>query len=80
MVPLDAEARRLVRAATWSTRVYRGDVHAAMEADDLTEWASLSPVDRFALTWALSLEQEGLAHDADVPARLPRSRYRVEPR
>jgi len=51
-----------------------------MEADDLAEWASLSPVDRFALAWALSLQQEGLAHDADVSARLPRSRYRVEPR
>jgi len=76
----DAKARRLARAATWSSSVYRTNAHASIEADDLAEWASLSPADRFALAWALSLEQEGLARDAAVPARLPRSHYRVEPR
>jgi hypothetical protein len=76
----DADVRRRARAATWTSRVYRGpDVHAEMEADDLAEWASLSPAERMALTWQLSLEQEGITDDP-ASARLPRSAYRVERR
>jgi hypothetical protein len=82
---MDAESRRRLRATTWSAHVYRsGDVHARMEADDLTEWAGLSPRDRLAQAWTLSLEQvraqEGVADDRVVSGRLPRSAYRVEPR
>jgi hypothetical protein len=77
----DSNRRRLARQATWTARVYRGpDVHAQMEADDLAEWAAMDPTARLALAWSLSLEQEGISHDADTPARLARSAYRVEPR
>jgi len=76
----DAETRRAARAASWTSRVYRGpDVYEAMEAEDLAEWASMSPIARLALTWELSLEQEGITDDA-ASARLPRSAYRVERR
>jgi hypothetical protein len=79
MVSSNAEARRLARA-TWTSRVYRGsDVHAVMEADDLAEWAAMAPIERLALTWELSLEQEGIKDDP-ASARLPRSAYRVERR
>ncbi len=75
-----AEARRRARASTWTSRVYRGpDVHRAMEDDDLAEWAAMTPVERLALTWQLSLEQEGIKDDP-ASARLPRSAYRVERR
>jgi hypothetical protein len=82
---VDAESRRRLRAATWSTRVYRsGEVHARMEADDLEEWARMPARDRVALCWTLSRQQvlgeEGVADDAAVSGRLPRSAYRVEPR
>ncbi len=77
----DSELRRLARQATWTARVYRGpDVHAQIEADDLAEWAAMDPGARLALGWSLSLEQEGISDDANAPARLPRSAYRVEPR
>lgn len=76
-----AEDRRRARQATWTSRVYRGpNVHGAIEADDLAEWAAMSPGERMALAWALSLAQEGLDDDPEVPARLPRSAYRVERR
>jgi hypothetical protein len=76
----DAEARRRARAAGWTSQVYRGpDVHAAMEADDLAEWAAMTPLERLELTWELSLAQEGI-HDDPATARLPRSAYRVERR
>jgi len=76
----DAQTRRQARAASWTSQVYRGpDVYAAMEADDLAEWAAMSPLARLALTWELSLEQEGITDDA-ASARLPRSAYRVERR
>jgi hypothetical protein len=76
----DAESRRRARATTWSSRVYRGPgVHEAMEADDLDEWANMDPIDRMALAWALSLEQEGI-RDEPASARLPRSAYRLERR
>jgi hypothetical protein len=69
------------RQATWTSKVYRrGDVHAAMESDDLDEWAAMDPVDRLALTWELSLEHFGGDDDGSVLARLPRSAYRVERR
>ena len=75
----DAEARR-ARRGEWTSRVYRGpDVHAAMEADDLAEWAAMAPLDRLALVWQLSLEQEAILDDP-ASARLPRSAYRVERR
>jgi hypothetical protein len=75
----NADARRRARAA-WTSRVYRGPgVHEAMEADDLAEWASMSPLARLALTWELSLAQEGITDDP-ASARLPRSSYRVERR
>lgn len=77
----EAEQRRRARVATWTGHVYRGPaVFAAMEADDLAEWAAMTPGDRLALGWALSLAQEGIDDDAEVPARLPRSHYRVERR
>jgi hypothetical protein len=76
----DAEARRRARASTWTSRVYGGaDVHAAMEDDDLAEWAAMTPLERLALVWELSLEQEGIQDDP-ASARLPRSAYRVERR
>jgi hypothetical protein len=74
----DAQSRRSARAATWTSKVYREpDVHDAMEADDLAEWAAMSPLERLALTWELSLQQEGITDDP-ASARLPRSAYRVE--
>jgi hypothetical protein len=75
----DAEARRRARS-TWTSRVYRGPaVHDAMERDDLADWAAMAPLERLALTWALSLEQEGIKDDP-ASARLPRSAYGIERR
>jgi hypothetical protein len=76
----DSEARRQ-RRQTWTAKVYRGPgVHAAIEADDLAEWAQMDAVERLALTWALSLEQFGGTDDGALLRRLPRSAYRVERR
>jgi hypothetical protein len=76
----DADARRLARSATWTAHVYRAsNVHDAMEADDLAEWAAMSPLERLALMWELSLQQEGIMDDP-ASARLPRSAYRLERR
>jgi hypothetical protein len=45
------EQRRAQRQRTWTSQVYRGpDALSAMEADDLAEWAALSPAERLALT------------------------------
>ena len=73
--------RRAQRRRTWTAQLYTGpDALAAMERDDLAEWAAMSPVDRLALTWQLSLEQYG-GDDVDaLEPRLPRSAYRVERR
>jgi hypothetical protein len=77
----DASARAVHRRTTWTSKVYRGpDVHGEMERDDLDEWAAMDPIDRLALTWALSLEQFGGADDGSLLSRLPRSAYRVERR
>lgn len=75
-----AEERRAARSA-WAVKVFQGkDVLAEIEADALAEWAAMTPEERLALGWQLSLEQGG---DIDVDAvepRLPRSAYRVERR
>lgn len=75
----DAAERRRMRAG-WSSRVFRGDVHRPLEDDADAEWAALSPTDRLALVWELSLEQYGGPDDSKVEPRLPRSAYRVERR
>lgn len=75
---MDAGERRRKREATWSSRVFRGiDALDEMNRDAFAEWQRMSPLDRLALTWSLSVEQYG---DADEPVerRLPRSAYRVE--
>lgn len=77
----DAAERRRRREATWTSRVFReGDVHEAMERDAEAEWSSMSPIERLALTWELSLEQYGGTDGDSVEPRLPRSAYRVERR
>jgi len=51
-----------------------------MEEDSILEWASMAPLDRMALVWELSLEQYGVADEASMEPRLPRSHYRLERR
>lgn len=76
----DAQSRRAQRA-TWSAKVYRGaNVLAEMEADALAEWAAMTPNERLALAWILSVAEGGIPDDDAFSARLPRSSYRVEPR
>lgn len=61
--------------------MFRGPgANDAIAEDARREWAAMSPVDRLALTWELSLEQYGAADDATMEPRLPRSAYRVERR
>jgi hypothetical protein len=75
-----AEQRRKQRAETWSAQVYRGDhVHERIENEDLDEWSRMAPVDRLALTFALSFAQGGV-DEPEISARLPRSSWRVERR
>ena len=77
---MDASERKRRREATWSSHVFRGsDALDDMERDAFEEWQRLSPLDRLALTWSLSVEQYGGA-DEPVERRLPRSAYRVERR
>ena len=77
----DAAERRRKRGVEWHARVFRGDdVHAEMEQDALDEWAAMTPVDRLALVWELSLAQYGGADAQSMEPRLPRSAYRIERR
>ena len=80
---MSADDRRRARAG-WSSRVFRaGTALGALEAlenDALDEWAALSPTERLALAWELSLAEYGGDHAASVEPRLPRSAYRVERR
>ena len=54
------------------------DVHEELEEEALREWSAMTPIDRLALTWELSLEDYGVADDTTMEPRLPRSAYRVE--
>ena len=75
-----AESRRAARTA-WTSLVFRGaDVHAAIEADAFAEWSAMTPLERLALSWQLSLEQYGADDGTTVEPRLPRSAYRIERR
>lgn len=77
----DAAERKRRRAADWSSQVFRGPgTLDALDADAETEWAKLTPAQRLALTWSLSLEQYGGADGTTMEPRLPRSAYRVERR
>jgi hypothetical protein len=78
----DATERRRKREETWTARTFRGgDIHEALESDAEAEWARMSPVERLALSWQLSLEQYGGETDGEaMEPRLPRSAYRVERR
>lgn len=77
----DAAARRNKRAADWRTEVFRGpDVLGQLENDALEEWAAMSPEERAALAWQLSIDQYGGEDDRAMESRLPRSAYRVERR
>jgi hypothetical protein len=77
----DAADERRKKRAGWRTEVFRGpDALARLEDDALEEWAALSPEERAALAWQLSVEQSGGEDERAVESRLPRSAYRVERR
>lgn len=76
----DAEERKRARAA-WTGQVFRGPGSlGALEAEALSAWAAMAPLDRLALTWELSLEQYGGSDGTTMEPRLPRSAYRLERR